>query len=147
MSSSSGSLATTTGEHQPLLNARFRVEIDGLTGTGATEVIFPEARIVRPQGETPVVQYGTLTIRRGMTTSSDWYQWWDDARRSAKPTPKEVRIIVMDRTRADVTRWTFSGAAPSGYLVSPLNALGDEAILETLELTVAGLTIAFRVEH
>ena len=61
-----------------------------------------------------------------------------------EPTPKEVRIIVMDRTRADVTRWTFSGASPSGYLVSPLNALGREAILETLELTVGGLTIAFR---
>ena len=147
MSNSSGSPVPVTGEHQPLLNARFRVEIQGLPGTGATEVIFPEARIVRPRGKTPVVQYGTLTIRRGMTTSSDWYQWWDRARRSAKPTPKEVRIIVMDRTRADVTRWTFSGAAPSGYLVSPLNALSGETILETLELTVGGLTIAFRAEH
>jgi hypothetical protein len=147
VSSSSGSPAPTISEHQPLLNARFRVEIQGLTGTGATEVIFPEARIIRPRGKTPVVQYGTLTIRRGMTSSSDWYEWWDRARRSSKPTSREVRIIVMDTARADVTRWTYSSATPSGYLVSPLNALGGEVIVETLELTVGGLTIAFRLEH
>ena len=44
---------------------------------------------------------------------------------------------------SDVTRWMFSGAAPSGYLVSPLNALGQEPLIETLELSVAGLKMSF----
>jgi T4-like virus tail tube protein gp19 len=128
---------------QPLLNARFRIEIEGLPGTGATEVIFPEARIVGLRGKTRTVQYGTLTIRRGMTTSSDWYQWWDRARRSAAAARKEVSVVVMDGVRADVTRWTFASALPSAYSVSPLNALGSEPLIETLELSVGGLTMAF----
>jgi len=128
---------------QPLLNARFRIEIEGLPGTSATEVIFPEARIVGLRGKTKAVQYGSLTIRRGMTTSSDWYQWWDRARRSPAAARKEVSVVVMDSQRADATRWTFAKTLPSAYSVSPLNALGSDALIETLELSVGGLTMAF----
>ena len=127
----------------PLVNARFRVEIDGLPGTGATEVIFPEARIVTAGRKRRAVRYGTLTIRRGMTASSEWYDWWDTARKSATAGRRTVNIVLMDAERAEVTRWMFSGAQPSGYLVSPLNALGREPLIETLELSVAGLKMAF----
>ncbi len=144
MSSSSDEQRRRLEPPQPLLNARFRIEIEGLPGTGATEVIFPEARIVEPRGRARRVQYGSLTIRRGMTTASDWYQWWDRARRSTTAVHKEVSVIVMDSVHADVTRWTFANALPSAYVVSPLNALGSEPLIETLELSVSGLTITFR---
>jgi len=133
----------STDEREPFVNVRFRVEIEGLQGTGATEVIFPEARIVEGQGKARVVQYGALTIRRGMTTSSEWYQWWDDARASATAGRKRVTVVLMDRLRADVNRWTFFEALPSGYCVSQLNALGGEPLIETLELSVGGFTVAF----
>ena len=132
-----------SNNRDPLVNARFRVEIDGLSGTGATEVIFPEARIVTAGRKRRAVQYGTLTIRRGMTASSEWYDWWDTARKSATVGRRNVSIVLMDAERTDVTRWVFSGAQPSGYLVSPLNALGREPLIETLELSVAGLKMAF----
>ena len=131
-----------SNNRDPLVNARFRVEIDGLSGTGATEVIFPEARIVTAGRKRRAVQYGTLTIRRGMTASSEWYDWWDTARKSATAGRRNVTIVLMDAERTDVTRWVFSGAQPSGYLVSPLNALGREPVIETLELSVAGLKMA-----
>lgn len=132
-----------SNNRDPLVNARFRVEIDGLSGTGATEVIFPEARIVTAGRKRRAIQYGTLTIRRGMTASSEWYDWWDTARQSATAGRRNVSIVLMDAERTDVTRWVFSGAQPSGYLVSPLNALGREPLIETLELSVAGLKMAF----
>lgn len=132
-----------SSNRDPLVNARFRVEIDGLPGTGATEVIFPEARIVTAGRKRRVVRYGTLTIRRGMTASSEWYDWWDTARKSATAGRRTVNIVLMDAEHAEVTRWMFSGAQPSGYLVSPLNALGREPLIETLELSVAGLKMAF----
>ena len=132
-----------SNNRDPLVNARFRVEIDGLSGTGATEVIFPEARIVTAGRKRRAIQYGTLTIRRGMTASSEWYDWWDTARKSATAGRRNVSIVLMDAERTDVTRWVFSGAQPSGYLVSPLNALGREPLIETLELSVAGLKMAF----
>jgi hypothetical protein len=128
---------------QPLLNARFRIEIEGLSGTAATEVIFPEARIVGLRGKARTVQYGSLTIRRGMTASSDWYQWWDRARRSPAAARKDVSVVVMDSLRADAARWTFAKAVPSAYSVSSLNALGSEPLIETLELSVGGLTMSF----
>ena len=127
----------------PVINARFRVEIDGLQGTGATEVLIPEARIVARGRTRRVVQYGTLTLRRGFTRSSEWYDWWDSARRSASVRKRTVNVVVMDAERADVTRWVFSGAVPSGYLVSPLNALGREPLIETLELSVTNFKMSF----
>jgi len=143
VSPSGGERSDHGSPRQPLLNARFRIEIEGLSGTGATEVIFPEARIVGPRGKARTVQYGSLTIRRGMTSSSDWYQWWDRARRSPAAARKDVSVIVMDSLRADAARWTFAKALPSAYSVSPLNALGSEPVIETLELSVGGMTIAF----
>jgi phage tail-like protein len=130
-------------QREPFVNSRFRVEIEGFHGTGATEVIFPEARIVEGQGKPRVVQFGNLTLRRGMTTSSEWYQWWDDARSSATVARRSVAIVLMDRMNADVHRWTFARTLPTGYFVSPLNALGGEPVVETIELAVAGFKVAF----
>jgi hypothetical protein len=143
VSSSGDGRPDNVSPRQPLLNARFRIEIEGLPGTGATEVILPEARLVGARGRARAVQYGSLTIRRGMTTSSDWYEWWDRARRSSTAARKSVSVVVMDSVRADVARWTFANALPSAYVVSPLNALGSEPLIETLELSVGGLTMAF----
>lgn len=134
-------MSSNPGHHDPIVNARFRVEIDGLPGTGATEVIFPEARIVAQGRKRRVVQYGMLTIRRGMTASSEWYDWWDAARRSATAGHRSVSIVLMDSECADVARWMFSGAQCSGYHVSPLNALGREPLIETLELSVGGMAL------
>lgn len=126
---------------EPMINARFRVDIDGLAGTGATEVMFPEARI---QGrKRRAVHYGILIIRRGMTGSSDWYDWWDAARKSPTAGRRTITVVLMDGSRHDVARWTFSGAQPSGYAVSPLNALGREPLIETLELSVTGFKMTF----
>jgi phage tail-like protein len=129
---------------EPLLNASFRVEIEGLERSGACEVVFPEGRIVPGRGKGRAVHYGPLTLRRAMTASSDWYRWWDGARRSRGAAARQVAVVLTDRTHADLTRWTFSKARPTAYTVSPLNALGGEPLVETLELTVSGFDIIFR---
>jgi phage tail-like protein len=121
------------------------VEIDGLADVAATEVVFPEARILNQHGKR-VVQYGPLTLRRGLARSKDWYEWWDRARRSrsrAGDLTRTVRIILIDRLAADVIRWTFLKTVPTAYSVSPLNALASAPIIETLELSVRGFDAAF----
>ena len=127
----------------PLLSGRFRVEIQGLQSTGATEVALPEARITSARSESPAVQYGSLTLRRGMTTSGEWYRWWDAARTSAAGARKTVTVVLMDAHGADVNRWTFSEAQPTGYFVSQLDALNGGVLVESLELSIAGFTVAF----
>jgi phage tail-like protein len=129
----------TASRPDPYVNARFRVEIDGLPVTGAREIIFPEARIVRYAKRKPVVDYGRLTLRRGMTTSSGWFQWWERARQSApRSVRRAVTVVLMDASGADVMRWAFSDAQPTGYGLSPLNAMAAEPLIETLELSVRG---------
>lgn len=132
-----------TDTPEPLLNARFRVEIDGLTTAAAIEVIFPDARIVEDGERSRAVQFGTLTLRRGMTASGDWYRWWDAARGSRAEAARRVVIVLMDPANTEVNRWTYTGAVPSAYHVSPLNALRSELVIETLELSVSGFSLAF----
>src|SRR5262249_17294823 len=117
--------------------------IEGLQDTGAVAVIFPDARIVPRSRRKPVVEYGRLTLRRGVTTSSAWYRWWDQARGSADASKKRGVVVLMDRMGDDGNRWTFSEASPVAYSVSPLNALGAEPLIETLELSVGGFRATF----
>ncbi len=130
-------------ERKPFGNMRFRLEIEGLQETGALEVIFPEARLAAGPRQSRVVQYGTLTLRRGVTRSQEWYDWWDHARTSRTLRKRAVTVVLIDERGADVNRWTFDNARPCGYLLSNLNALGNEPLIETLELTVGGFSASF----
>jgi phage tail-like protein len=123
----------------------FRVEIDGFAQSAAVEVVFPEGRIGTVRG-TRLVRYGPLTLRRGLTSSVDWYDWWDRARRPrrrAAEVSRTVRVVVLDRAHAEVNWWTFSKVVPHAYSVSPLNALVSAPVIETLELSVGGFDAAF----
>jgi phage tail-like protein len=128
---------------EPLGNMRFRLEIDRMQHTGAVEVVFPEARIVRTERKTRSTDYGTLGIRRGVTASGEWFDWWDQSRRSKTALKRNVAVILLDERGNDVNRWLFVDATPLSYRVSNLNALGDEVLIETLELSVAGLKASF----
>lgn len=119
----------------PFGNMRFRVEIEGCPGVGAVGVVFPEARIDGDGQERRGVRYGPLIVRRGLTPSRDWYEWWDAARQGRAPR-RSVRIVLRDGDKADACGWLFEDALPVAYLLSPLDALGNEPVIETLELAI-----------
>jgi hypothetical protein len=127
---------------QPFANMRFRIEVDGLDSGGAVEVLFPDALIVGGPRDERSLQFGALTIRRGLTRSTDWYDWWTAAR-DPRTKPRKVRVVLIDRDGADAVRWTFSGAMPQRYSLSSLNALGNETLIESLEVTVASFDATF----
>jgi len=130
------SAARGPGPRLPFGNMRFRLEIDGLEASGALEVIFPEARLP-PQGrKAGMAQYGALIVKRGLTASRDWYGWWDAARRDKRAPRRTVRVTLLDDGGAAAAAWVFGDAAPVAYQLSPLNALGNEVVIETLELSV-----------
>jgi phage tail-like protein len=140
-----GAGAREEDSRDPLTGARFRVEIDGLPAVAAVEVVLPEGRIVTERGKR-LVRYGSLTLRRALTGSQDWYRWWDSARRPRARTrdvSRTVRVILIDRFQADVSRWTFPAAEPTAYSMSPLNALLSAPLIETLELSVGGFEGVF----
>ena|SRR5215472_152907 len=125
----------------PLGNMRFRIEIEGLPGGGAVEVVFPEARIAKARRAGGVL-YGPLIVRRGLTLARDWYEWWDAARRGRRPPRRSLRVVLQDGAGADAAGWLFQDTLPVAYHLSPLNALGNEPVLETLELSVGGFEAA-----
>jgi phage tail-like protein len=133
------------GRPEPLVGARFVVEIDGLSETAAVEVVFPEARIATERGKR-LVRYGPLTLRRAATLSRDWYGWWDRARRPGRRpagVARSVRVILIDRAGAPVVRWTMRDAEPIAYGLSPLNASVSAPLVESLELAVQGFEAEF----
>jgi phage tail-like protein len=130
---------------QPFTNLRFRVAIEGMSSTGAVEVLFPTARIVVPRRKRRAVHLDPLVIRRGLTLSTEWYDWWNEARRSARAPMRDVQVILLDSSGADALRWVYSDAFPLSYSLSPLNALAGEALIESLELQ-AGDFGAYRAE-
>jgi phage tail-like protein len=125
----------------PLGNMRFRLEIEGLAGGGAVEVVFPEARIAKGRRAGGVL-YGPLIVRRGLTLARDWYEWWDAARRGRRPPRRSLRVVLQDGGGGDAAAWLFQDTLPVAYRLSPLNALGNEPVLETLELAVGGFDAA-----
>ena len=127
---------------EPYPNMRFRVEIDGLGETRAVEVVFPEARLVPAEERRRTVQYGTLVLRRGLTESPAWHDWWSEARVGRAEVKRAVAVMVLDARGRDVRQWRFEGAEPVAYLLSSLNALGHEPLIETLELSVDGFESA-----
>ena len=127
---------------EPFGSMHFRIEIEGLPETGAVEVIFPEARIATSSNRKRSVQYGSLVLRRGVTRSRDWYEWWDLSRRARTRRKRAVAVILLDAQGADVHRWTFDDCEPLGYSLSSLDAMGNAPLIETLELTVGGFGLA-----
>jgi len=127
---------------EPFGNMHFRVEIDGLHETRAVEVILPEARIVAAEDRSRRVHCGPLILRRGMTDSRAWYDWWDRARRSSREAGRSVAVVLLDSGGRDVQRWSFGGCEPVAYLLSPLDALGNAVLIETLELSVGAFEMS-----
>ena len=127
------------GPRLPFGNMRFRLEIDMMAEGGATEVIFPEGRLQPRRRKAGEAQYGPLIIKRGLTASRDWHGWWDAARRENRAPRRNVRVMLLDDSGATVAAWLFGDAVPVSYQLSPLNALGNEAVIETLELSVGSM--------
>jgi len=130
---------------QPFMNLRFRVAIEGLSSTGAVEVVFPTARITAQRRTRHALQLDPLVIRRGLTLSTEWYDWWNQARRSTRAPRREVQIILLDASGIDALRWVYPDSTPLSYSLSPLNALVGQAMIESLELRVGGFA-AYRRE-
>jgi T4-like virus tail tube protein gp19 len=125
----------------PFANMRFRVEIDGMRSVGACEVTFPEARIVIVRGRA-AAQFGALTLRRGLAQDSEWYEWWSAARRAHGGSQRDVGIALLDAGGRELNRWSIRDARPIAYRLSGLNALGNEILMETLEVAVGDFIAA-----
>jgi phage tail-like protein len=141
-------MATRT---DPLRNFRFRLEIDGITQAGFSDVAIGETSteaVDYREGNEPthvrklsaLTKYGNVTLKWGVTTTLDLYNWHKNiVAGQIQSNRKQVTIVVLDETGSDKARFVVSDAWPTKYHPSDLNAKGNEVFIEMLELVNEGV--------
>jgi phage tail-like protein len=130
----------------PHPNHRFRVEIDGIANIDFSEVILPEAYveiIEHREGSSPIPRkiagirkFTNLTLKRGVTTSNDLFNWWKSTA-DGHADQRNVAVALLDQQLTEVKRWSIHDAWAARYSVSPLIAPdGSTLVVETLECAV-----------
>jgi phage tail-like protein len=141
-----------SSRHDPYRNFNFRVEIDGIASSSFSEVVFPDSTIgvveYREGGDKTSssrklpgrVHYSNVVLRRGVSQSADLWNWWNTVR-NGTPDRRSGVIVLLDTDLTEVRRWSFTGAWPCRYDVSPLAGRGEETVIETLELAVESFSL------
>jgi phage tail-like protein len=137
--------------HDPLRNFRFRVEIDGIQAAAFSEVVIAPTTtevIEYREGSEPsrvrklpgLTKFGTVTLKRGVTTSLELVNWHlQVVRGQMAAARKQISIVVLDDAGQDVARFVVADAWPIKYDPGDLNAKGNEVFIELLELANEGI--------
>jgi phage tail-like protein len=129
----------------PLRNFRFRVEIDGITNAGFTEVSgFDSTTDVieyREGADPPHIRkipglnkVGDVVLKFGLTTDTRLFDWRQEIV-DGKITRKSVSVVVLDETGAEAARWRMENAWPSKVDASDFTAKGNDVAINTLTLS------------
>ena len=136
-----------TKRDNPYANFNFLVELGGETAAGFAEVDLGGARIdvieyregadrVNATRKLPGhAHYANVVLRRGITGDSTLWRWFDEVR-DGNVSRRDVAVVLLDESRQPVVRWTLQNAFPVKWEGPDLNAKGNEAAIETLELAV-----------
>ena len=85
------------------------------------------------------VEYGDVTLRYGLTRSSELWSWFMSAVKG-QVQRKNVSILLLDLDgTTEVLRWDLVNAWLSQWQAAPLDAMGREAAIESLTLVYESL--------
>ena len=128
----------------PVPGRNFRVEIvDGnghAVDVGCSEVLFPTLAVHADAQSPPAEEQ--LLLRRAANGDRLLHDWWAKACRGRAPQRRSVRVTLLapDHERA-VKRWRFRNARPASLHYSPLDALANTLVMETLALAFDSVEI------
>lgn len=141
-----------SARNDPYKNFSFLVEIDGVasaafksvSGLGAeAEVIeYREGadRLTSSRKLPGRVKYPNVTLKRGLTTSRELWDWWQTVRDGTLQR-RAVVIILLNGAREPVLRWRLREAWIVRIEFSELDASKNEVAIETIELAHEGLDL------
>ncbi len=138
----------------PLRNFRFRLEIDGITRAGFSEVLIAATDIdavdyregadqfTHMRKLSGLTKFGNITLKWGMTVGAnalDLYKWHADVSAGqVKDKRKTVTIIAQDEAGQDAARFVVNNAWPVKYDPADYNAKTSDVAIELMELTHEG---------
>jgi phage tail-like protein len=132
---------------------RFAIQIDGITEAVFTECTLPALEVeVHQQMEGGLnnavhqipgrVKAGKITLKRGVTTSSELVKWYVDiAKGTITPNQRKVSVVMYDSESTEVLRWNFENAFPSKWSGPSFSSGKNEVAVETLELAYQSVDI------
>lgn len=137
----------------PLRNFRYRLEINGIDQAGFSEVAIGDLSTdpieYREGDEITTVRklnglnkYGNITLKWGITDSTvlaDWHNQVVDDSVALSESRRPVVIRVQNEAGEDTAAFEVHKAWPCKYDPSDLNATGNEAAIDTLELCNEGI--------
>jgi phage tail-like protein len=133
------------GRVDPFKSHLFLVEIDGITQASFSECSGFSSHVevieYREGGDPNSVRklpgkvsYQDITLKRGLTSSSELYDW----HASALNPPiqrKNGSVVILDDTLAEQVRWNFTGAWISKWDGPALSGKGNDVAIETLTIS------------
>ena len=87
------------------------------------------------------VEYGPVVLRRGFAGDPTLFEWWNEVVQG-NVARRNVSIVLLDEQRQEVARWLIRRAWPSKWTGPELRGLGNDAAIETLELSHEGIELA-----
>jgi phage tail-like protein len=88
------------------------------------------------------VDYGDVTLRYGLTTSTELWTWFMNVV-EGRVERRNVSILMLDPDDVtEVVRWDLIDAWPSEWRGAPLDALSKEVAIESLTLVFESLNRA-----
>jgi phage tail-like protein len=136
----------------PFKSYSFLVEIDGIASAAFKSVsgLGAEAEVVEyREGSDPVsssrklpgrVGYPNVTLRRGLTTSRDLWDWWQTVV-DGNVQRRNVVIALLDNSGTPILRWLLRNAWIARIEFSELHASKNEIAIESVELAHEGLEL------
>ena len=136
----------------PYVNFNFVVDIGAGEGLGFSEVDLPSGELAviayREGGDKSqtarklpgLATYANVTLTRGVTGRLELFEWWREVR-AGNLDRRNVTITLLDEQRSPVQRWLLRNAWPAKLDFGPLNALGNDVVIETLELAHEGFDV------
>lgn len=133
----------------PYMSFRFKIEIDGITEGGFTEVSGLQARTeVEDFREGGVnhfthklpkeTKFENLVLKKGLADSEELWKWHREVV-SGKFKRKDVTIVMYKNTSDEnAQRWRFQKAFPIKWTGPDFKAEGNTVAFETLELAHHG---------
>ncbi|MGH3022772.1 MAG: phage tail protein [Gaiellaceae bacterium] len=140
------------GRRDPYKSYSFLVEIDGIASAAFKSVsgLAAEAEVIEYREGSDVlsssrklpgrVRYPNVTLRRGLTTSRDLWDWWQTVVDGGVER-RNVVVILLDDSRTPVLRWLLRNAWIARIEASELDASKNEIAIETVELAHEGLEL------
>jgi phage tail-like protein len=129
-----------TVDAAPLCNAAFS-ECDGLE-------MSQDVKTIREGGNNGVqvrlagpTNYGTLTLKRGLTASFDLWDWFTRSRDDTSLTADAAVVLFAENGTTERARFVLQGCRPLKVKAPPMNAKDGMVAVEELQVAYQSLEI------